>query len=118
MELELTCEDEAGVLRDPRLDAGSVVITGGTALALWIRYLRKERNKDLTDELKLAETVADWDFHPTRTTDPNFFFGDKACYLRVDEKTKENAFVEGKYNKYGAFQRNRVRHLDGSYDDE
>tara|TARA_Y100000389_G_scaffold199448_1_gene237856 strand:- start:186 stop:1184 length:999 start_codon:yes stop_codon:yes gene_type:complete len=118
MELELVCEDEAGNPRDPRLEAGSIVITGGTALALWIRYLGKERNGELPEELKLAETIADWDFHPTRTTDPNFFFGDRGCYLRVDEETKEKKFVEGEYNKYGAFQSNRVRHLDGSYDSE
>lgn len=113
MELRLACEDEAGLPRDPIPETGSVVITGGTALALWIRYLRKERNEELTEEMKLAETIADWDFHPTRTTDPNFFFGDEACYLRVDERTKEEGFVDGEYSKHGAFQRNRVRHPDG-----
>jgi len=107
MELDLACEDDLGP-REPRLEAGSVVITGGTALALWIRYLRKEKNVEPTEELKLAETVADWDFHPTRTTDPGFFFGDRSCSLRVDERTNEKGFVQGEHK----FQLNHV-HIDG-----
>ena len=115
MQLDLECEDEAGggKLREPRLEAGSIVITGGTALALWIRYLRKERKKELTKELakelKLAETIADWDFHPTRTTDPNFFFGDEACSLSVDDKRRK---INKDENGGWLSETNRVRDPD------
>lgn len=67
----LECGDEEFL----HLGRFSSVITGGSALALWIRFLDNNSRSELRDEiapeqLALAKNVADWDIHPNYFTDP------------------------------------------------
>jgi hypothetical protein len=61
----ISCESEKLYLKP-----FSAVITGGSALALWIRYLEtlhaeeeKTKLKFSPETLSLAKSVADWDMH-------------------------------------------------------
>jgi len=123
MGLNLACEDAEGRRepREPRLERASAVMTGGTALALWIRYLGTlypdKKTKGSPKEFELAESVADWDFHPTRSTNPSHFFGDATCKLVVDDgQSKRKGIVEDEYGY--VTQKNRVRHLEGNEEKE
>lgn len=120
MELNLACE--------PRLSERSAVMTGGTALALWIRHLGtlypRKKEQGVEKEFELAESIADWDFHPTRPRKPSEFFGDADCKLVADEGQSKPTGIfkdRGQSNRKGIFkdeegdvtQNNCVSHPDG-----
>jgi hypothetical protein len=104
MKLDITCDPPEGSILEP----SSIVMTGGTALTLWIRYLETKAAGSVDAKtLSLANTIAGWDFRP-----PVNLFGNKKCSLSTEGRDGMNRNADGE-----VVQKVRVSRPDVGADD-